>query len=65
MASFLWGEKVKLKRTESIWDRSNRNNINYNWDILQSFIQEFDGERLLEVSYNLFNKENAGDGSVS
>ena len=56
---------MKLKRTSSIWDRSNRNDINYNWDILESFIQEFDGERLLEVSYNLFNKENVGNGSVN
>ena len=56
---------MNLKRTSAIWDRSNRNDINYNWDILESFIQEFDGERLLEVSYNLFNKENVGDGSVN
>ena len=56
---------MKLKRTGAIWDRTNRNGINTNWDLLQSFIQNFDGQRLLEVSYNLFNKENVGDGSVN
>ena len=29
---------MKLKRTSSIWDRSNRNNINYNWDIIEGRI---------------------------
>lgn len=43
----------------------NRNKINYNWETIESILKEFDGKRLLEESYNIFNKENVGTGSVS
>src|SRR5699024_7877514 len=32
---------------------------------LEAFLKEFDGTRLMEVSYNLFDKSRAGDGSIS
>lgn len=56
---------MKLNRTGSIWNRHNRNGINTNWVRLESFLKEFDGTRLMEVSYNLFDKSRAGDGSIS
>lgn len=56
---------MKLNRTGSIWNRDNRNGINTNWVRLESFLKEFDGTRLMEVSYNLFDKSRAGDGSIS
>ena len=56
---------MKLNRTGSIWNRYNRNGINTNWVRLESFLKEFDGTRLMEVSYNLFDKSRAGDGSIS
>ena len=56
---------MKLERTDSIWNRDNRNSINTNWGRLESFLKEFDGTRLMEVSYNLYNKENSGSGSIS
>lgn len=56
---------MKLNRTGSIWNRENRNGINTNWVRLESFLKEFDGTRLMEVSYNLFDKSRAGDGSIS
>ena len=56
---------MKLNRTGSIWNRENRNGINTNWVRLESFLKEFDGTRLMEVSYNLFDKTRAGDGSIS
>ena len=56
---------MKLNRTGSIWNRDNRNGINTNWVRLESFLKEFDGTRLMEVSYNLFDKSCAGDGSIS
>lgn len=49
----------------SLWNRSNRNIINTNFVILRNFLKEFDGTRLMEVSYNLFDKSRAGDGSIS
>lgn len=56
---------MKLNRTGSIWNRDNRNGINTNWVRLEAFLKEFDGTRLMEVSYNLFDKSRAGDGSIS
>ena len=56
---------MKLNRTGSIWNRDNRNGINTNWVRLEAFLKEFDGTRLMEVSYNLFDKTRAGDGSIS
>lgn len=56
---------MKLERTGSIWDRLNRNNINYNWETIEAILKEFDGKRLLEESYNIFNKDNVGIGSIS
>lgn len=61
---------MDLNRTDSIWNRENRNGINQNWGEieggfrsfsnlsgeLESFIDNFNGENLLEKSYNLFNK---------
>ena len=55
---------IKLNRTASIWNRENRNNINYNWVTLEEILKEFDGSRLLEESYNIFNKDNVGVGSI-
>lgn len=56
---------MELNRTGSIWNRDNRNGINTNWVLLESFLKEFDGTRLMEVSYNLFDKSRAGDGSIN
>src|SRR5699024_5286964 len=71
MASFQWGESLRLHRTPSLHDRKWRNEENENWSEiedgfrsfsnlsgeLKSFIDNFDGENLLEKSYNLFNKD--------
>lgn len=63
---------MDLNRTGSIWDRQNRNGINENWGKLEkstyltdAFIKDFDGERLLEQTINLFNKEQVGTGSIN
>lgn len=56
---------IKFNRTGSLWNPDNRNGINTNWVLLESLLKEFDGTRLMEVSYNLFDKTRAGDGSIS
>ena len=62
---------MKLNRTPSLYDRQWRNEENENWEEiengfrsfsnisgeLKSFIDNFNGENLLEKSYNLFNKD--------
>lgn len=53
-----------LNRTASVWNRNNRNGINTNWVRLEGILKEFDGTRLIEESYNIFNKENVGSGSI-
>ena len=56
---------LNLELVGSLWNRQNRNTINTNFVILRDFIKEFDGTRLLEVSYNLFDKSRAENGSVN
>ena len=62
---------MNLNRTGSIWDRKNRNGINQNWEEIEdglntlvSFTEGFDGSKLLERTANLFNKDEAGYGSI-
>lgn len=52
---------AKIPYAKSPHDDSQLNILN----TLVSFANEFNGSRLLEVSYNLFNKASAGDGSIS
>src|SRR5699024_7931274 len=56
---------LTLDLVGSVWNRDNRNGINTNWVRLESFLKEFDGTRLMQVSYNLFDKSRAGDGSIN
>lgn len=56
---------MKLNRTGSLWDRNNRNGINNNWGIIESFLTKFDGTKLYEVSYNIYDNRNFGQGSIS
>lgn len=56
---------MELNRTDAIWTRANRNGINNNWGIIESFLNQFDGTRLYEVSYNLYDSRNLGKGSIS
>src|SRR5699024_7849931 len=79
MASFQWGESLRLHRTPSLHDRKWRNEENENWSEiedgfrsfsnisgeLKSFIDNFNGENLLEKSYNLFNKNAVVKGRLS
>ena len=54
-----------LARYGSVWDLSQRREQNKNLDIIESFLKRFDGTRLMDISYNLFNKDKAGDGSIN
>src|SRR5699024_11248467 len=79
MASFQWGESLRLHRTPSLHDRQWRNEENENWaeiensfrsfsnisGELKSFIDNFNGENLLEKSYNLFNKDAVVKGRLN
>lgn len=56
---------MELNRTDAIWTRANRNGINNNWGIIESFLKQFDGTKLYEVSYNLYDSRNLGKGSIS
>lgn len=70
---------MNLNRTGSLWNRDNRNGINQNWGKIEdglrsfsnlsgeieSFIDNFNGENLLEKSYNLFNKNAVVKGRLS
>ena len=56
---------MKLNRTGSIWDRNNRNGINDNWEMLDEFIGKWDGNQLLEWSYNLLNTDNMTPGTLN
>src|SRR5699024_6817873 len=56
---------LTLDLVGSVWNRDNRNTINTNFVTLRNFMREFDGTRLMEVSYNLFDKSRAGDGSIN
>lgn len=56
---------MELNRTDAIWTRANRNGINNNWGIIESFLKQFDGTRLYEVSYNIYDSRNLGVGSIS
>ena len=79
MASFKWGEELRLNRTPSLHDRKWRNEENENWSEIEnrfrsfsnlsgeieSFIDNFNGENLLEKSYNLFNKNAVVKGRLN
>ena len=63
---------MDLNRTDSLWNRQNRNGINQNWgkiendvNALKSFTEGFDGSKLLERTANMFNKDQAGYGSIN
>src|SRR5699024_4282084 len=56
---------MKLNRTPSLYDRVWRNNENINWATIEKFINEFDGEQLVEQTYNLFNKNDVVQGTIS
>lgn len=45
----------------SPFDETALNKLN----LIANFVDQFDGTRLYEVSYNLFNKANAADGSIN
>lgn len=69
---------MKLNRTPSLYDRKWRNEENENWDKLEKnsqsfigatedfkeFVKTFDGNRLIEKNYNLFNKKDIVAGSL-
>lgn len=55
---------LKLNRLGSIWDRTQLLEQNENIDKTERFLSKFDGTRLLEQTANLFNKAQAGYGSV-
>lgn len=55
---------MELNRTGSLWDRTNRNGINNNWGIIESFLTKFDGTKLYEVSHNIYDNRNFGQGSI-
>lgn len=56
---------MELNRTGSLWDRTNRNGINNNWGIIESFLTKFDGTKLYDMSYNIFDSRNVGVGSIN
>src|SRR5699024_7077718 len=63
---------MDLNRTESQWNRDNRNKMNENWEMIEQdvvsfgkFIEGFDGSQLLERTANMFNKDQAGYGSIN
>ena len=56
---------MELERTGAIWDRSNRNGLNENWNKLESILSNFDGTKFFEESYNLFNKDTVVSGTLS
>lgn len=56
---------MKLNRTPSLYDRVWRNNENINWATIEKFINKFDGEQLVEQTYNLFNKNDVVQGTIS
>lgn len=66
---------MRLHRTPSLHDRKWRNEENENWaeiegklrDIeqIEDFLEGFDGKRLIEKSYNLFNPETVTVGALS
>ena len=69
---------MKLNRTPSLNDRKWRNEENENWDKLEKnagsiisatedfkeFVKTFDGNRLIEKNYNLFNKKDVVKGAL-
>src|SRR5699024_9162626 len=55
---------MDLNRTPSLYDRKWRNEENANWETLEQFINKFDGSRLIEQSYNLFNKNAVVPGTL-
>ena len=55
---------MELNRTGSLWDRTNRNGINNNWGIIESFLTKFDGTKLYEISHNIYDNRNFGQGSI-
>lgn len=49
----------------SVWNRTNRAGQNTFNKQVANTLNQFDGTRLLDFSYNLFDKTTAGDGSVN
>lgn len=56
---------MNLERQGSIWNRANRNGLNENWNRLERLLSGFDGTKLYEESYNLFDKTKVVSGTLS
>ena len=55
---------MELNRTPSIHDRKWRNEENENWEILEDFVEKFDGTQLIQTSYNIINPNAVVPGTL-